>query len=469
MTVAQLVRQLGVASTFIVLARYISPAEFGTVTLALVIVNFFSLWADLGSEPLIARSPPQEAGAKAAAFAWRVLLTSVIIALLVAVFASLIGKALASPEIEHALALLAAVIPMAGAAGVLRGICASTGRFGVLATAEVVGFVAAAAIAVSLAVQGNGVLALQAQVLVSYGASLVVLALPTIPTLVGARHSRARREAGAARGFAGFIAINFWARNADNLLVGRFLGLESLGLYERAYMLMYVPATQVSGALGRVMVPVLAQSWGEREILARRYIRAVQAIAFSVAPLLIWMSASASELSVFIFGPDWHELGSLLAPLAAAGAAQSLSSTVGWLYQASGNGAAFFRNGLLFSALTIVGICIGILRGSPQGVAMAYAVTSGLLFLPIIAFGLKVAGIPKRTFLHGLWPFMLAGPLAWLAARLSLDLIDGPPALQLGISLIVLGVVFGGVVVLVKPEFAGVFRAVKHMLRGAAP
>lgn len=58
----------------------------------------------------------------------------------------------------------------------------------------------------------------------------------------------------------GFNIINYWARQADDLLIGKVMGLASLGIYNRAYTLMLLPLTQVTSLLSRVMFPALSQS-----------------------------------------------------------------------------------------------------------------------------------------------------------------------------------------------------------------
>ena len=60
----------------------------------------------------------------------------------------------------------------------------------------------------------------------------------------------------------GTNVVNYWGRNADNLLIGRFAGAASLGLYNRAFNLMSLPVQQVSMVLGRVMFPVLSTTPG---------------------------------------------------------------------------------------------------------------------------------------------------------------------------------------------------------------
>ena len=121
-----------------------------------------------------------------------------------------------------------------------------------IALSEVLAALFAGATALILANRGFGALALEFQILVSYLTVAVVLASCAIVPIARGKRAGPTKSGDAVSGwgFAGFAAVNYWSRNIDNLLVGRFLGAAQLGLYERAYTLMYVPATQVTAALG---------------------------------------------------------------------------------------------------------------------------------------------------------------------------------------------------------------------------
>jgi PST family polysaccharide transporter len=449
-------RQAGIAVVFIVLARFVSPDEFGVVALALVIINFFALWADLGAEPMIARLGHTDAAELSAGFLPRVALVGLSVASLITFLAGVIAEVLTKPEMQGPLRVLAWIIPLAGASAVLRGYCSASGRFVALAVSEVAALLFSGGMALWLALNVGGTVALEAQVVASYATAFAVLAFFALADIVRAPRT-ARAPWGAASGFAGFIAINYWARNADNLLVGRFLGLEALGLYERAYQLMFVPVSQLSGALGRIMVPLLAQHWDEVVRLRAAYTKGVQAVACSALPLLVTMSATAPDLSVVLFGPNWYGLASLLTPLAAAGALQSVSGTVGWLYQASGRGRVFLRNGLLFGLLSLCGIVIGVVLGSSESVAFAYSCTAVILFVPVLAAGARVGGFSVKYVLHGVAPMLVAGPVAWCMTRGILAHIGLPPVLRLSLAGVVCLAVFYGTVFAIRPR---IFRSV---------
>src|SRR4030095_9036685 len=58
----------------------------------------------------------------------------------------------------------------------------------------------------------------------------------------------------------GFQTVNYFSRNVDTMLIGRFIGAEALGWYNMAYKLMLFPVQNLSTGIGRVVLPTLSRS-----------------------------------------------------------------------------------------------------------------------------------------------------------------------------------------------------------------
>jgi PST family polysaccharide transporter len=162
-TVAQLTRQAGTAALFVVLARFISPDTFGVVALALVLVNFFVLWADLGAEPMVSRLSAIEAASYAVRSASVALLFSVCVAATLYLGSSQIGDLLGKNSISGPLATMSIAIPLSSMTAVLRGYCSASARFKTIAVSELLGFGSGALLAITLTIAGRPVSALTLQ------------------------------------------------------------------------------------------------------------------------------------------------------------------------------------------------------------------------------------------------------------------------------------------------------------------
>jgi len=100
----------------------------------------------------------------------------------------------------------------------------------------------------------------------------------------------------------GFSFINYFSRNLDNLLIGRFLGPASLGLYNLAYNLLLFPLTNISDVIGRVMFPALSLLQGDKKKVRESYIIANRHVASISFPLMTWLFVTAPQLVRVVYG-----------------------------------------------------------------------------------------------------------------------------------------------------------------------
>lgn len=234
-------------------------------------------------------------------------------------------------------------------------------------------------------------------------------------TAVGFWRSRERPVAGQfdreaavelwqfGRNVMGFSAINYWARQADDLLVGWRIGADALGLYTRAYSLMLFPITQVSSVLGTVMFPAMSRIQGDLVRVRSAYLTAVGQIATVTFPAMVGLTLVAPEFVYVLFGARWMDMVPILQVFGLIGALQSVSTTVGWLYQALDETRAMFRWGLVSSTLAIVAFVVGI-RFGVLGVAVAYGVAT-LIATPVsVHLAGRKANVTSISFIRALAP-----------------------------------------------------------------
>src|SRR5260370_6086555 len=89
--------------------------------------------------------------------------------------------------------------------------------------------------------------------------------------------------------FTGFSTINFFSRNLDNLLIGRFWGAQQLGLYSRAYQLMMLPIDQINEPVSSVAIPSLSRLTGSDTAYQRASLRMLEKVALLTMPALAFM------------------------------------------------------------------------------------------------------------------------------------------------------------------------------------
>src|SRR5690606_30640186 len=88
----------------------------------------------------------------------------------------------------------------------------------------------------------------------------------------------------------GFNSVNYWARNSDNLIVGKFYGVADLGIYNRGYNLLMIPLTLITGIIGAVLYPSLKKSKSEGGDFHKEYffiLRMITVISYPISFTLI--------------------------------------------------------------------------------------------------------------------------------------------------------------------------------------
>jgi PST family polysaccharide transporter len=237
----------------------------------------------------------------------------------------------------------------------------------------------------------------------------------------------------------GFNFINYWARNSDNLLVGKFIGSVGLGIYTRAYSLMLLPISQVISVINGVMFPTLASIQDDKPRVKRIYLRAMRMITLVTFPMMAGLFVVAQPFVLTLLGPRWAEDIPILQILCVVGLSQALCNPTGWIYQSQGRTDWMFRWGLAGSGTLVVSIVVGTMLGSVRSVAWAYMIGNLLIFYPCIMIPGKLIDMKVSDVLREVggafvcsvimaalvWAFGRALPAGWpqgayLAAEVAL-------------------------------------------------
>jgi PST family polysaccharide transporter len=188
----------------------------------------------------------------------------------------------------------------------------------------------------------------------------------------------------------GFGVVNYWARNADDLMIGRLLGAGALGIYSRAYALMLLPISQVIGVVSDVMFSALSSIKDDRARVKVIYLRAIGVITLLSFPMMTGMFVVAEPFILAVYGAKWIAVVPILQILCLVGLLQSLTNPVGWIYTSQGRTDWMFRWGLFGSSALVIGIVVGALFGSVGSITIGYSLANLLIFYPCIMIPAKL-------------------------------------------------------------------------------
>jgi len=179
----------------------------------------------------------------------------------------------------------------------------------------------------------------------------------------------------------------YFSGNADNILVGRFLGTGPLGLYSRAYNLFLVPLRQIHGPLGNVVQPVMSAVHGEPDRYRQVYRRTLSGITVVGMPGVVFLAVMSRPVIEVLLGDRWVGAADTFRWLAVAGFLQIVGRTFSWLFTTSGRSRAMAIWAGVTAPLTALAFVCGLHWGI-SGVAAAYAICQ----LAFIAPGIWCAG-----------------------------------------------------------------------------
>jgi PST family polysaccharide transporter len=282
-------------------------------------------------------------------------------------------------------------------------------------------------VGLTLAFQGFGVWSLVFQSLVTTTVMTVLLFVfcQWKPRLVF-KWTEVRSITGFSLNLTGYNIFNYFARNMDNILIGKFLGAEALGYYSLAYRIMLYPLQAIYRVIGRVIFPLFSQIQSEDARFRQAYLKLVSNIAMITFPVMMMVMVLAKPFVLVLFGPQWLPAVVIVAVLAPIGLIQSAGTTVGVIYQAKGRTDWMFRWGVGVGILVMIAFVVG-LRWGILGVAVAYGIVSLLCAYHNFAIPFRLISLPMRELGRVLWrPFfcslVMVGVLIVIKSILSASL-----------------------------------------------
>ncbi|TGV24316.1 lipopolysaccharide biosynthesis protein [Mesorhizobium sp. M4B.F.Ca.ET.143.01.1.1] len=398
----------------IILARLLVPEDFGLVASVGPIVAFVGLLQNLGlQQALVQRKDISDRQLNQVFWVSALvgLGSSVVVAALAPAIAAFYGdQRMLGITLASALPLLLGSIAAVPLALMNRHL-----QFGQLALNDVVTAAAGLLAAALAAWAGMGYWSLVlgpavAAVVALAAAWLVVRWTPSRPDL---------KVDGDILSFGanltGFNLVNFFSRNLDNILIGKYSGAIELGYYDRAYKLLLFPLQNITQPLTRVMVPLLSRIHEDKARFRDLYVRTNWMLAAVTMPGIAALTLTSDQVVALLFGPRWTAVAPIFAWLGIASLTQSISSTTGWIFICQGKTKTMFHWGIYSSLTTVASFIVGLHWGA-VGVAAAYAISGYVLRVPVLAVLVhRVGPVTAGDFLIMQGLFIVSSLLAWLA------------------------------------------------------
>jgi lipopolysaccharide exporter len=405
----------------LILARLLSPEDFGLMAIVLMVLGFVQIYADMGiSSAIIHRQDTTEE--QLSSLFWLNILAGFVVFVVTVASSSIVVAAYNEPQLGHLIlyaALVFLISPLGGQFGLLLQ---KELEFGTLAVCEIISTIFAASVTVIAAMEGLGVFSL---VLGRLAGACLTAGLFGV---IGWRRWRPRLHFCRTdlKGYLSFglyqmgqSTLVFLTGQIDQLYIGIVLGPQLLGYYVFAWNLVLQPVMKLNYILTRVAFPLFARVQLESARLQRGYLALLWLLVTINAPIMVGGAATAPLWVPFFFGAKWLPAVVIVQILAFFSLIVSIMNPIDSVVLAKGRTdlALIWRSCLLFPE--VVGIYVGGRIGGLPGVALAQLCLHILYWVAQYYFVVRVLIGPcsaqyMRSVLPSLGIAGIMGIIVWL-------------------------------------------------------
>ena len=441
-----MVRPLQLVGT-IILARLLSPSDFGTVTLAMVLIGTSYMFVGLGMDAALVHS---EMDRKKVAFqAFAISLFSGILSFLVlSINAEIISSILGDVDVAVFRGLLP-IILFTTLTIVPEAMLSKELRFNRLSAAVIISEIMYMIVAIILAVMGYGLWSLVYGKIASALVRVILVWLfnPSWDWIKPKKWDwdimRSLLRFGLQTTAGGIVS--YFHTHWDDWFVGRQFGTTALGYYSKAYDLSNNVLSSFSrSVINGVFFPSYTKIQNEKERLTRVYLKSYYVVLLMMVPISLGMLVLAPELVPVLLGPKWIPMITTLQIFAFMVLVRPLSENTVPLFLAVGRPNYMVRAGLVLSVV-MVPLVIGLSNWGIEGVAIAVVIShiAGVAYNLVLVERI-LPGIIRPT-LSAFVKFAVMGLLMALCVQLVkpyvLQLVGGIPNVLSLVILVMVGVV----------------------------
>jgi PST family polysaccharide transporter len=405
----------------LVLARLLTPVDFGIIGMVTVVINFIALFKDAGLSTATIQNNVIDRRQISTLF-WINAGISIFLAVAIMLSSPLIAAFYKKPELTAVTIVLSITFMAEGTIIQHRALLQRHLKFTALAIIDIMAQFCMIVVAIVLSVFGFRYWALVGGTIASI-VTLIVLTFYSCPWTPGKMH----KGAGVRKmlKFGGRLTVSnfvhYLSRNLDSMLIGRVVGAEPLGLYSKAFSLLMTPLNQIRAPLTTLSLPVLSSLKNDKARY-QSYFRQLLDISISLAlPISVYCFLESEFLIRILMGQKWMGAVPVFRILSVAGVFVALSAAPGLVMLS--HGFAKRHMYLTFVTATIISISfiIGVQFGI-RGVAIGYTIANFLIMIPLICFAFRGTPIKIRLVLESLLGPLFAAIIAGVSTYIFIFL-----------------------------------------------
>ena len=413
MLASNAVQLLVAVGSIMVLARLLTPKDFGLLAMVSVLTGLVHVFSDFGL-PLAVVHQSQVGHSQISRLFWLNFNWNMCVAVFIVAVAPVMVWFFDEPSLLTIIVVMALGIFTVGLTNLHLGLLHRQMRFGVISLMEAGSAIAGAVVGIVLAWQGAGYWALVFQQLTMLLARAGILwsACRWRPARRRELHLQPGVDLHALVSYGKRTTqarfLNYIGDNFDRVLVARLAGATQLGLYYNAHHWSFFPINQLYLPLKGIVIAGSSRLQNNPDQY-RAYMRSVFLALLAIAlPTLGFVCTNAHDVVLFLLGPQWLSTVPLLRIFTLAATADCVRRSMTWIYLSEGQTKRRLHWTLISTPLRIMGTLLGASWGA-IGIATGYTIASWVLAYPSVVFCLKTSPLRVRDFWSAAWRPAVAG------------------------------------------------------------
>ena len=405
-----------------ILARLLTPEDFGAVAISTVLIAFFQLLSDAGFSPAIIQNKQLKQVDLNAIFS-TCFYIGCFVALLIFMFSSYIADFYDVKILENLFKLLSLCCLFTCLNIVPESLLKKEKRFRFIATRTILINLLCGCAAVLSAYYGLGVYSLLITPICSAFFVFMVNYLQYPQKIVWPHKCKNGLSKVIGYSMYQFLynILYYISRNLDKLVVGKILGNSSLGFYEKSYHLMMVPVANLSSVVHPTIQPFFSDKQNDTEWMFRNGCKILHFLALFSFPLSVFCFFSAEEIILIFFGEQWEAAVMPFKILSLSVGFQVIYSPQGAFYQAANSTKKLFTSGLFVALLNVVAIIVGVIITRSLDI-LCYGVVLAYVLSFFYVYYILVVRLYKARFADFILEFRKPFIIAFILAIIMLVL-----------------------------------------------
>jgi PST family polysaccharide transporter len=408
----------------IILARLLSPYEFGIIAIIAIFVGFLQIFKDFGFGNILISTKDVDDLDYSTVF-WTNLGLGVLLSSLLYMSSPWITIFYKEPILENLIDVISLLFIVQAFNFVQVIKLTKKLQYKKLAIVSFVSILISGTIGIISALNGLGVWSLIMKDLSQALVYLILIwRLSSWKPSFQFSFNRFKYFLNSGSALLGTKLLNYFSRNIDNILIGKFIGAPELGVYNRAYSFMTFPIYKITGVLSSVLFPSFSIIQDNMKRITDIFLKSVQITSFIVFMIMGLLYINASEFVLLVLGEQWIEVIPLLKILALPSALQSITLLTENIFRAQNKYRLEFKLNILVSISLAIAIIIGLQWGI-LGVAYAYLCAVVLTTSTILIVTAKLMTINTIQIVKNIYPSFL-GFLLLIGVKYFYSIISTP-------------------------------------------